>query len=394
MMRVLSIAAYKRLFVIGICVLTTSLSFTLGADNRNLLLIILMAFSPLVLVLSPIVTKNDLQIYVTIFLMILFPLLNHPESMRWSTVLYSCMFCLYFISITHLYRFSNIKKNDILLLLKWLLYAYTLVLLIQQICIILGLPIFNISNYDASQPWKLNSLMSEPEHSARMVALLMYTYLSIKSSELKNNNIIESWRNDKLPWIAFLWCILTSFSAGAYLYLLLVLSKFLNLKNGFITFCLLLIIFTISNNVLNSEALNRFVKFSASILTFDIKEIYNADQSAALRIIPSILCIQHIDIFSINGWFGHGIDYVSGFMSDYLPGVEDGYTGGGLFLTAVEYGIIVFGAYSFITFKLCYDKNNKVPTILFWFFSVLLVGINSQLAWSTITLLYIAKSFK
>ena len=140
--------------------------------------------------------------------------------------------------------------------------------------------------------------------------------------------------------------------------------------------------------------MERFVKFSSAALTFDIYKMCQADLSAALRIVPSILCIQQIDLSTVDGWFGHGVDYVSTFMSKYIRGVEIGYTGGGLFLTAVEYGFLVFVVLAIVTFKLCYDKNNKIPTILFWVFSVLFVGVNSQITWATITMLYMVKRSK
>ena len=81
-------------------------------------------------------------------------------------------------------------------------------------------------------------------------------------------------------------------------------------------------------------------------------------------------------------------------MSNYIHGVEIGYTGGGLFLNAVEYGFLVFIILLVVTFRLCYDKNNKIPTILFWTFSVLFVGVNSQITWATIAMLYIVKCSK
>ena len=381
----------KHIFCVGICALMISLSFTLGDGNRNLLLIAVMGISPLLLILTPIITRTDIKIYAIIILTILCPLLNHPETMRWSTVLYSCMFCLYFISLSHLFSFSNISQSGILKLLKNLLIAYTIVLFFQQICVLLGIPIINLSIYDLHQTWKIISLMSEPEHSSRMIALLMYSYLSIKSVNNGKESFIESWKNDRLLWMAFFWCMLTSMSAGAYLFLLIVLTKFISTKSGFRIVFLISSIFIIVNVFLEPIALKRFIKFSSTILTFDIHKIYNVDQSAALRVIPSIICLQKIDLFSINGWFGYGIDYVSNFMSNYLVGVPKGYTGGGLFLYAVEYGFLPFIVFVIITFRLCYDKENKIPTILFWIFSILLVGINSQLAWSTVILLYIIK---
>ena len=388
---ILSRNAARSMFLSGICILMTSLAFALGEDRRNYILIVAMGLSPLILVLTPSITRNDVKIYFIILLSIFCPLLNHPETMRWSTVLYGCMFYLYFIALCHLLAFSNTSQSDIMKVLKCLLFAYAIVLVIQQLCVLLGLPIFNVSNYNIKEPWKLNSLMSEPEHSGRMVSLLMYSYLTVKSIKSGKESFAESWKSEKLLWCAFLWCVLTSLSAGAYLFLFIVLTKFMTYKNFLQIAFILLVVFLIANSLIESVALERFIKFSSAVFTFDFAKIYQTDQSAALRIVPSILCMQQIDLSTVDGWFGHGIDYVSTFMSNYLSGVERGYTGGGLFLNAVEYGFLVFIILLFVTFRLCYDKNNKIPTILFWTFSVLFVDVNSQLTWATITMLYIAK---
>lgn len=391
---ILSRNVARSMFLCGICILMTSLAFALGEDKRNYILIAAMGLSPLILVLTPSITRNDVKIYFIIMLSIFCPLLNHPETMRWSTVLYGCMFYLYFIALCHLLAFSNTSQSDIMKLLKCLLFAYAIVLIVQQLCVLLGLPIFNVSNYVIKEPWKLNSLMSEPEHSGRMVGLLMYSYLTIKSIKSGKESFAESWKSEKLLWCAFLWCVITSLSAGAYLFLFIVLTKFMTSKNFLQIAFILLAVFLAANFLIESVALERFIKFSSAALTFDVDKMCQADLSAALRIVPSILCMQQIDLSTIDGWFGHGIDYVSTFMSNHISGVEIGYTGGGLFLNAVEYGFLVFIILLVVTFRLCYDENNKIPTILFWTFSVLFVGVNSQLTWATITMLYIVKCSK
>ena len=391
---ILSQNTARSIFLCGICILMTSLAFALGEDRRNYILIAAMGISPLIIVLTPLITRNDAYIYLIIMLSIFCPLLNHPATMRWSTVLYGCMFYIYLIALCHLFVLSNISQGDIMKLLKCLLFAYAIVLIIQQLCVLLGLPIFNVSNYNIKEPWKLNSLMSEPEHSGRMVGLLMYSYLTIKSITSGDESLVESWKSEKLLWGAFIWCMLTSLSAGAYLFLFIVLTRFMTSKNFLQMVFSLSAVFLAANFIIESVALERFIKFSSAVLTFDIYKMCQADLSAALRIVPSILCIQQIDLSTVDGWFGHGIDYVSKFMSNYISGVEIGYTGGGLFLTAVEYGFLVFIILVVVTFKLCYDKNNKVPTMLFWVFSVLFVGVNSQITWATITMLYIVKCSK
>ena len=63
------------------------------------------------------------------------------------------------------------------------------------------------------------------------------------------------------------------------------------------------------------------MKFGSAISTFDIHKIYSADQSAALRVIPSFICLQKIDLFTVDGWFGYGIDYV---YANELEVGEDG----------------------------------------------------------------------
>ena len=81
-------------------------------------------------------------------------------------------------------------------------------------------------------------------------------------------------------------------------------------------------------------------------------------------------------------------------MSGYLPGVNKGYVGGGSFMFALEYGFINFLMYILFSFYACYDKENKLTSIAFWVFSVLLSGINLQLTWSTITILYCNRQIK
>ena len=97
---------------------------------------------------------------------------------------------------------------------------------------------------------------------------------------------------------------------------------------------------------------------------------------------------------SLNGLFGYGVDYTSTFLYRYIPGVVKGYTGGGLMLYALEYGFLSFLIFAISSFRYCYDSDNKIATITFWTFSILLSGVNLQITWSTMMLLYINKKMK
>lgn len=162
-------------------------AFALGDDNRNLLLIGAMGVSPYFFFRYPIIIpKVDFYLGSICLFMVIFPLLFHPETMRWSTVLYSCMFCVYFMAFARVLYSNGYDFSDFSKLLKGLIYAYCIVLIIQQFCVLTNLPIFNLSNYDIREPWKLNSLMSEPSHSARIIPVLMYLYVTVQFN-LKNN---------------------------------------------------------------------------------------------------------------------------------------------------------------------------------------------------------------
>lgn len=385
----ISPARTRILLYVGLTLLLVSPAFALGSGARNMLLIIAMAISPTVLILYPVFArKTDIALLTFLFLTIACPLLNHPLTMRWSTALYTGMFGVYAMALYRLFMFSEVTSSDLARFFRIVIYAYFIVLLIQQFCVLTGLPIFNVSNYNILEPWKLNSLMSEPEHSSRMLALLMYSYLTMREIEVgKSFTFEESWKNEKPMWIVFLYSMLTMVSAGAYVFLLVVLSKFMTKK--MLLYLSLLVCLMVA--VVNADTFMRTYKLAIATLTFDIHEMYSADQSGALRFVPSILCLQHIDIWSWDAWFGEGIDYVSTFISNYLPGVAKGYVGGGLFQYAVDYGLISFLIFTIFSFRVCYDPNNRISSLAFWLFSVLLSGINVQLLWSTLMLLMIDK---
>jgi hypothetical protein len=72
---------------------------------------------------------------------------------------------------------------------------------------------------------------------------------------------------------------------------------------------------------------------------------------------------------------------------------EYGAAGGGFLQIWYEYGFIIFILFVLYTLFHVFDKNNPV-TIVFWFFLVFLAGINSQMVWLCIFLLFTIKFYK
>lgn len=374
---------FLALFFFGFAI---SPAFALGEGNRNLILIGIMCLSPILIIAFNKYHKTDIWIVAFLVSIILIPLLHQPQSMRWSTVLYSYMFGLSLMAYTRLLSESKLLPIKYLKILKILIIAYAVTLLIQQFCVLTGLPIFNISKYDEATPWKLNSLAAETSHSARIVALLMYSYIIIKEIILNRTySLKKDFKYDKWVWLPFFWTMTTMQSATAFFFLPVVLLKILKRKS-IIPFIIISIALFGLINVLGVNEFERAFKVANAIITLDSDTIITADHSGSLRIVPFLILIPMLNISTLNGWFGHGIDYVSTFLSDFIPGVNEGISGGGLLQLWMEYGFICFIIFLFGSIRYLVIQNDRL-SIVFWFLLIFLYGVNNQIVWLCFVLL-------
>lgn len=380
-----------QLIIIGMSIAP---AFFLGEGNRNLFLIGLMTLSP-ILFISKLDRINKIDILLIIFLitLILFPMMNQPDTIRWSTVSFSFMFGITFLAYKQILLGNYLSLRDYHSLIKLILYAYFIVLVIQQFCVLFGLPIFNVMNHTYLDPWKLNSLSAEPSHTARIVALLFYSHIVI--TEIINNDkysFSKYLTADRFLLFAFVWVMLTSNSSTAILFFLIIFIKYLNYKDSLILITFVLIFLFLGFNIENSS-FDRTISVIVATLSFDTAAIISADHSASIRIVPIILLIDKIDLLSINGWFGNGIDYVSTFLYSIMPGVKEGFTAGALLALLIEYGLISFFLFIIFSFITVIEKRD-ILTYFFWFFLIFMYNLNSQILWLCLIILYTNKYFK
>lgn len=387
------ILSKNNLIIIMILSLSMAPAIFSGEGNRNLLLIVVMGLAPISLLKIFKIEKIDLLLISMILIMLIGPYFIDSSVYRISTVLYSVLFGLLFITYKQLLINSDFSIYNYLSLIKFIIFSYFIVLLIQQFCVITGLPIFNISNYDSSTPWKLNSLAAEPSHTGRIVPLLMFTYIITKELIQKRKySLSTDLYNDKYLFFAFLWVVFTSGSATAYLFFILILLKFLSFRNA-IYLSVIIILAIVIINTFGITSYQRPFDFMMAVLTLDLYTMMDVDHSASMRIAPSIVVFDNINITNINGFFGHGIDSTSNIISQYIHGIQENATGGGMFQIWYEYGFIVFILFVLYSFISIYDKNNKI-NILFWVLLVFIAGINSQMVWLCIVLLYTNNYFR
>lgn len=365
-------------------------AFALGDDNRNLLLIGAMGVSPYFFFRYPIIIpKVDFYLGSICLFMVIFPLLFHPETMRWSTVLYSCMFCVYFMAFARVLYSNGYDFSDFSKLLKGLIYAYCIVLIIQQFCVLTNLPIFNLSNYDIREPWKLNSLMSEPSHSARIIPVLMYLYVTVQFNLKNNYSLKNSFQDDYWVWLAFFWSMLTMVSSTAFVFMIIVFAKFINIRRFIPSLIIIAAIGAFLFFASENKSVSRVRKVMAATMTLNEKAIIKADHSASFRIVPSIQGAKFVKLTTMNDWIGYGVDADQKLIPP-LPTVKAGNAGS--FYLWINYGFIVAILFWAFSFRTCLIKG-EWASILIWFLCIFMYGgLNNQIIWLALILLYTYKS--
>lgn len=373
---------------IMITLIAVSPAFALGEGNRNLLLIGAMCLSPYYFLRYPIIIpKVDIPLVLLCYMMTGFPLVFHPDTMRWSTVLYSCMFCIYFMAFARVFLAKEYNLSDFSRLLKGLIYAYCIVLIIQQICVLFGWPIFNVSNYSPKEPWKLNSLMSEPSHSARIVPVLMYIFICCEKGIKGTWSIKQSISEERWVWIAFLWPVLTMGSSTAFIFLFIIIAKSISTKKILSSIAVIAIVIGVLYSSGN-RTIVRVQKIITATLTFDENKIIRADGSGSYRIVPTIRGAKAVSLTDLDGWFGHGID-ADVYAIKPLPGTDAGHAGS--FYLWYNYGFLVSILFWMFSLSICLIKKDPV-SILVWLLCVFSYGgLNNQIIWLTIILLYTYK---
>ncbi|MDA8853189.1 hypothetical protein N9I71_00810 [Amylibacter sp.] len=366
---------------ISLIMVAISPAFLLGAGNRPLGLIFFMGISPFFAL-----KKNyDFTTFVLLAFCgsIVFSVgVINFETVRWSTVLYTLMFSSFYIAYVNSLKSGSMQISEFIKICKFILLAYFFTLLIQQFCVLFGLPIFNVSNYNPSSPWKLNSLAAEPSHSARIIALVMLAYVMAIKIIKDSQTLKPSQREQMLVWFAFFYSMMTLGSAtGVFMLFIIILYKFgkFNMKSFILAFATILIVLSF----FPIEQLNRVINLTISIFTLDYNQMLSADHSGAMRIAPLFVLFNEVKIFSVNGIFGHGVDSVGLFMSNYISGIEEGTSGGGLMVLWYEYGVLSFALFSYFSIRTMYIKKEPI-FVLIWLIMVFIAGVNNQILWLSI----------
>lgn len=377
-------------------VFLTTLALFTGADQRNFVVIAVLAVIPVLLVFQfPFLRTDEWPIYV-FAISLLFTVFLHRDMARPATLLYSYLFIAAFLFLIRLLQENLFHKDLYLKLLKIIIFAYAIVLFIQQFCVITGLPVLNRIVVDATERFKLNSLAPEPTYSAVVLPLLMFSYMRIRELDWgRKYNFVHDGLEEGWLWLAFSYPMLTMGSGTAFIALILIVLYLMDFSNwrfalvGLALFAL--VIFAL--DYFKVEAYIRALNFLKVVFTFDPYLILVTDHSASFRVVPSILYLRMFDVTSLNTWLGHGIDFDVAYFPEIIPGLEDENGAGGIFPTFVmNFGVLSAVALLVMIRKFCLRRWWSFET-LFWLVLVSVWGLNNQFAWAALFILACNKYF-
>ena len=235
----------------------------------------------------------------------------HPESFRWSTLLFSAMMVY---SYAAFYNFIFIEKvftiDHFIRLCTWIMMAYFIVCIVQQVLIIIGINnVLIINLYPLDRGLGCNSLCREPSTFGRFMLVFYYAY--VKCQEYKRDEgpfTLSELFSGEHKWITirFLWMMLTMGSGTAFVCLILFSLYFVRKHNWYYVIPVLVVCYILLQNS-GIEALDRATNTIEATTSLDNKTVQETDGSASARITPIINTIK-ADYSKSETWLGYGID--------------------------------------------------------------------------------------
>lgn len=372
-----------------------TITYFLGDKGKNLLLIGGISLSPLMLIMAKPQTDRVFVLFTLYLALLAVSNYLHIENFRIESFVYTVCLILSFLFLRSSLGQGTIRLSIMIKFLKWIIYAYAIVLIAQQLCVLIGVkPINTYMIYE--NRWKLPSLSPEPSHLVIFVFFFMYTYLELREIILGRTYTLRDLTKEKWLCLSYFWLMLTTVSTTGFILAFMIFLKFLNKKNilafsvlfGFASLAFVLLATGI-------ESFDRIPTFLNAIVTLDFKTIDTADHSAAYRVVPFFTLIDNLSLTDLSAWIGHGMDAGKKMSQSYMvyngayidsSYIDNDVNVGGTFASILDFGLIPF----FVLCAAVYCTQSHVKDkklIIIWIVFVFTQGINIQMFWLSLTLI-------
>lgn len=321
------------------------------------------------------------------YLLVILVSFRYPETLRWSTLLFLASFLAVYITYYNLVVIKKAFTKDFFIrLLRGLIIAYFVVLIIQHFLILVGIQIFPLFNLvqDLKRGLAGNSLSYEPSSAAIIVSFAFLSLIRMHEIDLgKKLTLKQIWSEERWATIAFLYTIFGLVSGTAMIGLTIIALYFLSSKNYVYA-----IIFAITIGFLfftvDYLPLNRVRESLIAFLTLDKAQIMQADGSAAARLIPMVNTLTELDLRTLDGWLGHGVDYG---LSKWI--FSERVMIGGI----ADYGFLSFLIMQVIVYK-CMIKDVISLESLLWIFLGMMTLANVPINWGAMMIFTTVRHFQ
>ena len=266
-----------------------------------------MGICPLIFIAKkPIVTKA--LVLAAIYWVVCYTLSLLKGEMRFSTLGFLGMYLILYINY-----YSFIVKGTFTLeyftkVLKYLIIAYAVVLIGQQMCVLVGLrnmPLLNLQNQFFLSITKLPSLTLEPSHSARILTFTMLGYLRcmeiMKGKRISLKELFSP--EQRIVTFSFLWSMLMMGSGTAFVGMGVLSFYFITRKTVIYIIPLIIGMFMLGQSM-ELKQMDRAVALAEAASTGSAEEAMAADGSGATRIIPVMNVFTKTDVTQLETWIG------------------------------------------------------------------------------------------
>lgn len=238
-----------------------------------------------------------------------FTALFHGD-LRFSTLGYLGMFLISFLvfyNFIHIGTFTFVQFKKIL---KFLLISYCITLLLQQICIIIGIyniPILNLVGLNYYEWNRLPVLSCEPSHTATIISAVMLGYIRCLEIEQHSKVGLKLLfnRDNRLVTISYFWLIFTIGSGTGWIAFGIMCLYFVRPKT-FIYTIPIIAVFLGGIKYFGNKQFERVIVATEATFSGNIKNISQADGSASARIIPLVNTLIYTDLTKKESWIGGG----------------------------------------------------------------------------------------
>lgn len=319
-----------------------------------------MALAPLIILYkAPYLSKATL--WLSLYFSAIVFSLSQVDTFRSSTIIYMVLFLIMFNMYYNLIIGGAFSLNYFIQLLRFIILAYTICLILQQLMMIVGIryfPPLNLLGQGYLSLFRLNSLSWEPSSSARI--LLVCFLALLKTTEIKHGNrlsLAQLYKLHKWIIIGFLYSMLTIGSGTAIVGLAILSLYFIRKKYLVYIIPLLICLFIILPQI-DYVPLNRAMISLEATLSGQAENIIEADQSAAVRIVPLINTFKNLDISSKKTWFGEGTD----------ASLKEGLFGSERMIGGInDYGLLSYIILLLFIYACCIKKVFSIETLILIF---------------------------